>query len=599
MKTRKYFLVALLLTFGLGQNVGIGTNAPTQRLHVAGNLRLDGAFMPGNQAGAIGNILLSQGAGTPPVWLPNGAVGTILMIGPGGTPIWAPNPICASPTQDRHLRVAATAPTLSVCNSTLAENATGNIWNADGSGGPVVGGDKFAIIANGTFPYAINGYATTGTGVYGQATGANGRGVYGQATGSDGIGVLGTTNQITGIGVQGVNTSTSPGVVGRSGGVATYYIYTAGSFGNTGHGIIAFSTGGTGTGVVGAGNGQVPQTYGNGAGGAFTGTNVGSFSVATDGAGTGVSGAGNNLAPIIFPNGAGGAFTGTNLGSGSVATNANGIGVYGEADVNNGVGVYGRANANNGRGVVGVADGSVGRGVYGQANAANGIGVYGTTNNVTGYGVVGYHAANLGNRFAGLFSEAGGSFCFIGGVAGGMDYKILSPGTASTIVDGTQGKQDKRIMFCPEMPEIFFMDVGQGQLQNGRAYITLDPIFAKNIVVNSQHPLRVIIQLEDECNGVRVTNKSQNGFEVVELHNGTSNARFTYFVIANRANRYKDDGTLASKHEGVRFPPAPEPPPIPQLPPPQIVEMKPVEQQAISLEAKEVRPVKLKLSSKE
>ena len=86
-------------------------------------------------------------------------------------------------------------------------------------------------------------------------------------------------------------------------------------------------------------------------------------------------------------------------------------------------------------------------------------------------------------------------------------------------------------MFCPEMPEIFFIDVGQGQLQNGRAYITLDPIFAKNIVVNSQHPLRVIIQLRDECNGVRVTNKSQNGFEVVELHNGTSNARFTYFVI--------------------------------------------------------------------
>jgi hypothetical protein len=53
-------------------------------------------------------------------------------------------------------------------------------------------------------------------------------------------------------------------------------------------------------------------------------------------------------------------------------------------------------------------------------------------------------------------------------------------------------------MFCPEMPEIFFMDVGQGQLQNGRAYITLDPIFAKNIVVNSQNPLRVIIQLEGE-----------------------------------------------------------------------------------------------------
>jgi len=531
MKTRKYFLVALLLTFGLGQNVGIGTNAPTQRLHVAGNLRLDGAFMPNNQPGATGNILLSQGAGTPPVWLPNGAVGTILMIGPGGTPIWAPNPICPSPTQDRHLRVAATTPTLSVCNSTLAENATGNIWNADGNATPVAAGDKFEIIATGTFPNAINGYAGSGTGVYGQATGNNGVGVYG------------ITNQASGIGVQGVNTTTSPGVVGRSGGVTTYYLNTAGSFGSTGSGIIAFSTGGTGTGVVGAGNSQTPTLYGNGAGGAFTGTNVGSFSVATNGSGTGVVGAGNNLTPTTFTNGAGGAFTGTNLGSGSIATNANGRGVYGQANVNNGIGVFGIANA------------------------AGGYGVYGTTNNASGYGVVGYNDANFGNRFGGLFWEAGGSFCLIGGVSGGTAYKILSPGNASTIVEGTQGKQDKRIMFCPEMPEIFFMDVGQDQLQNGRAYITLDPIFAKNIVVNSQHPLRVIIQLEDECNGVRVTNKSQNGFEVVELHNGTSNARFTYFVIANRADAYNDDGTLASKHEGVRFPPAPKSLPIRQLPP--------------------------------
>jgi hypothetical protein len=155
-------------------------------------------------------------------------------------------------------------------------------------------------------------------------------------------------------------------------------------------------------------------------------------------------------------------------------------------------------------------------------------------------------------------------------------------------------------MFCPEMPEIFFMDVGQGQLQNGRAYITLDPIFAKNIVVNSQHPLRVIIQLEDECNGVRVTNKSQNGFEVVELHNGTSNARFTYFVIANRADSIQTTmahSPLSMKafvfrqHRNLR--------PYGSSPPPQIVEMKPTQQQAISLEAKEVRPVKLKSSSKE
>jgi hypothetical protein len=48
------------------QNVGIGTSTPTERLHVAGNLRLDNAFMPGNQAEAGDNILLSQGAGATP-----------------------------------------------------------------------------------------------------------------------------------------------------------------------------------------------------------------------------------------------------------------------------------------------------------------------------------------------------------------------------------------------------------------------------------------------------------------------------------------------------------------------------------------------------
>jgi hypothetical protein len=216
MKTRKYFLVALLLTFGLGQNVGIGTNAPTQRLHVAGNLRLDGAFMPGNQPGAIGNILLSQGAGTPPVWLPNGAVGTILIIGPGGTPIWAPNPICASPTQNRFIKFTSTSPT-AVCNTTLAENTTGNIWNADGSGSPVDAGDKFEIIATDDFPNAINGYAGSGIGVYGQATGDNGTGVWG------------ITDQATGIGVRGVNTNAN--------GTAGLFVNTAAAGAGGGDGV--------------------------------------------------------------------------------------------------------------------------------------------------------------------------------------------------------------------------------------------------------------------------------------------------------------------------------------------------------------------------
>jgi len=85
MKPERILLQVALLMGGLAaQNVGIGTITPTERLHVAGNLRLDNAFMPGNQPGAVGNILLSQGAGVAPVWLSNGAEGTFLTSGGAG-----------------------------------------------------------------------------------------------------------------------------------------------------------------------------------------------------------------------------------------------------------------------------------------------------------------------------------------------------------------------------------------------------------------------------------------------------------------------------------------------------------------------------------
>ncbi len=57
------------------QNVGIGTTAPSERLHVNGNLRFDGALMPNGNAGTTGQVLTSQGPGTPPIWTTLGAAG--------------------------------------------------------------------------------------------------------------------------------------------------------------------------------------------------------------------------------------------------------------------------------------------------------------------------------------------------------------------------------------------------------------------------------------------------------------------------------------------------------------------------------------------
>ena len=86
-----------------GGNVGIGTSAPTQPLHVAGNLRLDNAFMPGNNAGTTGQVLVSQGAGTAPVWQ---------------NPSWAG--ICASATADYVQKWTGTE----LCNTIIRDNGT-------------------------------------------------------------------------------------------------------------------------------------------------------------------------------------------------------------------------------------------------------------------------------------------------------------------------------------------------------------------------------------------------------------------------------------------------------------------------------------------
>ncbi|MGL5891866.1 MAG: hypothetical protein ACRC3B_18380, partial [Bacteroidia bacterium] len=150
-------------------------------------------------------------------------------------------------------------------------------------------------------------------------------------------------------------------------------------------------------------------------------------------------------------------------------------------------------------------------------------------------------------------------YAYVGGRTGATNYKINGPGTVSTIVKDTSNQLVN--LYCPESPEVLFQDFGQGQLVNGRAVIVLDPNFTKNITVSEQHPLRVIIQLEGDCKGVYVANKTATGFEVIELQGGTSAVNFTWFVTANRADAVDAQGNLVSKFADVRFGPAPGPQP--------------------------------------
>lgn len=163
-----------------------------------------------------------------------------------------------------------------------------------------------------------------------------------------------------------------------------------------------------------------------------------------------------------------------------------------------------------------------------------------------------------GNDYYGGFfngNQSTGDYAYVGIRIGGTNYKIIGGGSVSTIVPDSNGQ--KRVMFASESPEITFTDSGVGKLNNGSTTIQIDPTLAKNIQVDEKHPLKVFIQLEGDCNGVYVTNKSANSFTVKELANGNSNISFSWYLIANRADDY-ENGVLQSKNADVRFPVAPE-----------------------------------------
>jgi hypothetical protein len=239
----------------------------------------------------------------------------------------------------------------------------------------------------------------------------------------------------------------------------------------------------------------------------------------TNASGAGIVGAGGG-AGSNYSSGAGGCFTGP------------GTGVIGFA-----------STVASGNGVIGL-----GNGITSQTTLGSGSG--GTFNGVT-TGLVAYNSS-LGTSQA-IYSSNAGVVVRVAYYNGTTQYKINGTGTVSTIAKDINDVPVT--LHCPETPEIYFQDFGTGKLTNGKAHIDLDPSFAKNITVNAQHPLRVYIQVEGNCKGVYVTGKSQNGFDVTELDNGTSNIDFQWFVTGNRADEVLDNGRI-SHNADMRFEPA-------------------------------------------
>jgi hypothetical protein len=458
--------------------------------------------------------------------------------------------------------------------------------------------------ANGTNGVTGATGPTGATGAGGGATGATG------PTGANGgVGVTGPTGANGATGVAGNNGATGP--AGNNG--ATGVTGPTGPIGPTGPGGGGASAASNGVQYV-AGNSDIEL-----GGPLTTNTTIpmAGFNLAFTG--TGNIGIGNaspsyplhllasnttSGAVISNANAAGIGLTGQNTATAGAGA---GNGVYGATQQSAGFGLYGSNLNSNGTGVLGIGNGvatftnvsggaggsffSNLTGVYGYAAATQGYGVYGkAVNTLSAYGVVG-NANNV--QGAAPTNGAGGAFFgfiygvsalqtdlspntqqaagyFINGNTNGVansttlveawsqtntHYKIWNnaAGAVSTAVPDMNG--NPATLHAPETPEFYFQDYGQGQLVNGRTHIEIDPILAKNVTISEQHPLRVFVQLEGDCKGVYVTNKTAHGFDVVELAGGTSNTAFQWSITCNVADAMI--GNRLSKFADLRFEPGP------------------------------------------
>jgi hypothetical protein len=197
-----------------------------------------------------------------------------------------------------------------------------------------------------------------------------------------------------------------------------------------------------------------------------------------------------------YTDGAYPAVEGMHGGSGSAVGGfalVNGTGVWGHAGNTSGIGVVGVQTTYSpsdtglwrpgglfgGRnGVIGISKENGGYGVYGQNQSASGdysIGIYGESSSATGW--------------AGYFWNGVGNGLYVSGASGKVGLTVA--GGSKNAVVATDG--GSHLLYSEESSEVWFSDYGFGQLHEGKAVVTIDPLFAQT--VNLAEPYHVFVQV--------------------------------------------------------------------------------------------------------
>jgi len=88
-----------------------------------------------------------------------------------------------------------------------------------------------------------------------------------------------------------------------------------------------------------------------------------------------------------------------------------------------------------------------------------------------------------------------------------------------------------RLLYCVESPESWFEDFGEAKLVKGKATVKIEKDFAAVVNGTGYH---VFLSAYGDSNGLYVSRRNRNGFEVREQKGGRSNLAFSYRIVARR-----------------------------------------------------------------
>lgn len=272
---------------------------------------------------------------------------------------------------------------------------------------------------------------------------------------------------------------------------------------------------------------------------------------------------------------------------GVLGSTTNGNGVRGVAS-GNGTGVY--ATSSGGEALAAYSTAGTGYGIYALSNdystieaynSANGDGVYGRSNG-NGYGVYGYStgttpaigAENVGGANA-IVGESGadgvlgiGIFGVVGQAFESGVYPLAAANQGGTIVwyvddsgnthtgapaVSTTATQHGYVAesYAAQSTSRTLEDVGNAELINGAAVVTIDPAFAETIDPSGY---AVFVTPDGDCRGLYVAQKTATTFTVRELQGGHSTLALDYRIVAHPYAHVTERMRVAASRTALGWP---------------------------------------------